>query len=103
MSRTTAYSSSATPRMISPSTKASAGACLQLDLDAAVLLQHLDVEVGIAQLRRARVVGIAADGEHRQRALAQQVMQAAAGGIAQARDLRRAKARRGRRAARCAR
>jgi hypothetical protein len=78
MSRTTAYSSSATPRMISPSTKASAGACLQLDLDAAVLLLHLDVEVGIAHLRRARIVGIAAGVSTAARSGAA-VVQAAAG------------------------
>jgi hypothetical protein len=39
--------------MISPSTKAIAGALTQVDAHAAILLQHLDVEVGI-QLRAAR-------------------------------------------------
>ena len=58
----------------------------QVDADAAVLLQHLDVEIRIQLLRGARVVGGAAAGQHRQRATAQQVVHAAAGGIAQARD-----------------
>ena len=53
MSRTTANSSSLMPRMIWPSTKAIAGALLQVELDAAVVLQHLDVEIRVELGRRA--------------------------------------------------
>src|SRR3546814_3235609 len=53
---------------------------------AAVLLADLDVEVGVQLLRGARIVRRAAGGQHRQGAAAQQVVHAAAGGIAQARD-----------------
>src|SRR3546814_9232179 len=53
---------------------------------ATVLLADLDVEVGVQLLRRARVVGGAAGGKHRERAAAQQVVHAAARGVAQARD-----------------
>src|SRR5690606_6148385 len=59
---------------------------LQVDAQAAVLLAHLDVEVGIQLLGGARIVGRAAGGQHRQRAAAQQVVHAATGGVAQARD-----------------
>src|SRR3546814_15547656 len=62
------------------------GRVLQVDAQAAVLLAHLDVEVRVQLLRRARVVGGAAGGQHRQRAAAQQVVHAAARGVAQARD-----------------
>jgi hypothetical protein len=60
----------------------------QVDAHAAILLQHLDVEVGIQLLRGARIVRGAAAGEHGERAAAQQVVHAAGGSIAQARDFR---------------
>src|SRR3546814_18189523 len=62
------------------------GRVLQVDAQATVLLADLDVEVGVQLLRRARVVGGAAGGKHRERAAAQQVVHAAARGVAQARD-----------------
>src|SRR3546814_8710437 len=62
------------------------GRVLQVDAQAAVLLADLDVEVGVQLLRGARIVRRAAGGQHRQGAAAQQVVHAAAGGIAQARD-----------------
>ncbi len=63
------------------------GRIAQLDLDAAVLLLHLDVEIGVTLGGGARVVGVAAGGEHGQGAAAQQVALAAGGGVAQARHL----------------
>src|SRR3546814_3876271 len=50
------------------------------------MLANLDVEVRVQLLRGARVVGGAAGGQHRQGAAAQQVVHAAARGVAQARD-----------------
>ena len=61
-----------------------AGRIHQLDLDAAILLVHVDVEVRVLELGGARIVGLAAGGQHRQRAAAQQVVHAAGGSIAQA-------------------
>ena len=58
----------------------------QFQLDAAILLQHLDVEIRIALEQRARIVARAALGQHRQRAAAQQLVQPAGAGVAQARD-----------------
>ena len=74
------------PRMIRPSTNASAGALHQLELDAAILLQDLDVEIRIALEQRTRIVVRAALRQHRQRAAAQQLVQPAAARVAQARD-----------------
>src|SRR3546814_1638533 len=62
------------------------GRVVQVEADAAVLLADRDVEVGVQLLRGARIVRRAAGGQHRQGAAAQQVVHAAAGGIAQARD-----------------
>ena len=74
------------PRMILPSTKAFGRRVLQFELDAAVLLQHLDVEIGIALENVERVVVFAAGGEHGERAALEQRVQAAVAGVAQARD-----------------
>src|SRR5690606_38581816 len=63
------------------------GRVLQVDAHAAVHLPHLDVEVRVQLLRGARVVGGAAGREHGKGAAAQQVVHAAARGVAQARDL----------------
>src|SRR5690606_26564222 len=54
---------------------------VQVDPHPAVELVHLDVEVGIELLRRARVVGLAAAGEHGQCAAAQQVVHTTGGGV----------------------
>src|SRR6185312_16360068 len=86
MSRTTATSSSLMPRMIWPSTKACAGALVSSIL-MPVLLQHLDVEVRILLEDRPRVVADRARGQHRQRAAAQQRVQARVAGAAQAHHL----------------
>ena len=59
----------------------------QVDAHAAILLQHLDIEIGIQLARRARVVGRTAAGQYRQRAAAQQFVHAADRRIAQTRDL----------------
>ena len=59
----------------------------ELDLDAAFLLQHLDVEIGVLLEHAARIVAEAARGQHGQRAAAQQRVQAGTAGVAQARDL----------------
>ncbi len=56
----------------------------QIDADAAVLLQHLDVEVRIQVAGRARIVRRAAAGQDRQRAAAQQIVHASGRGVAQA-------------------
>ena len=60
---------------------------LQLELDAAILLQHLDVEIGIPLEQRARIVVRAALVSTASAQRRKQFVQAAAGGIAQARDL----------------
>jgi hypothetical protein len=60
---------------------------VQLQLDAAVLLQHLDVEIRMALEDAERVVVLAAGGEHGQRAAAQQSVQAALARVAQASHL----------------
>src|SRR5690606_6026682 len=59
------------------------GGVAQFDLDAAVLLLHLDLEIGVALRGLARVVGFAAAGQHGQGAAAQQLAQAALAGVAQ--------------------
>src|SRR5690606_7128869 len=59
------------------------GGVAQFDLDAAVLLLHLDLEIGEALRGLARVVGLAAAGQYRQGAAAQQLMQAVLAGVAQ--------------------
>src|SRR5690606_23271593 len=56
------------------------------DAHRAVLLAHVNIDVGVQLLRSARVVDVAAAGEHRQRGAGQQVMDAS-GGVGQARDL----------------
>jgi len=61
---------------------------LEFELDAAILLQHLDIELGKALEDAARVVVCRfARDEHRKRAAAQEIVQAALGRVAQARDL----------------
>ena len=59
----------------------------QLDLHAAILLQHLDVEIRILLQDRPRVITDVARGQHRQRTTAQQRMQTRATCAAQARHL----------------
>ncbi len=56
----------------------------QIDADAAVLLQHLDVEIRVQVAGGARVVRRAAAGQDGQRAAAQQVVHAARRSVAQA-------------------
>ncbi len=58
----------------------------QFKLDAAILLVHLDVEIGVAIKQRARIVGSGTAGEHGQRAAAHQLVQSAVAGIAQTPD-----------------
>ena len=50
---------------------------VQVDADAAVLLQDLDVEIRIELARGARIVRCAAAGQHGQRATAQKFVHAA--------------------------
>jgi hypothetical protein len=58
-----------------PSTNAAGGA---FELDAPGLAHDVDLEVGVAVEDRARVIGLAAAVEHRQRAASVQRIQAAA-------------------------
>jgi len=58
----------------------------QLELDAAILLQDLDIKIRIALEQRPRIVAGRALRQHGQRAAAQQLVQATAAGVAQARD-----------------
>src|SRR5690606_7262361 len=58
----------------------------QVQAQAAIELVHLDVEVGVELARGTRVVAGAAGGQHRQGAAAQQLVHAAGGSVAQARD-----------------
>ena len=60
---------------------------VQLELDAPGLAHDVDVEVGVAVEDRARVVGLAAAVQHRQRAAAIQRVEAAARGVEQPVDL----------------
>ena len=64
-----------------------AGRIVELEANAAVLLQHLDLEILVCVEHRDAVIGLAAAVEHGQRTAAQDVMQPVGGGIAQAIDL----------------
>ena len=59
----------------------------QFQLDAAILLQHLDIEIGIGFENAEGVVIFAAGRQHGQRAAPQQRIEAALAGVAQARNL----------------
>ncbi len=59
---------------------------LEFELDAAILLQHLDIEIGIAMEDVERVVAFASRREHRERAALEQCVQAAMAGVAQTLD-----------------
>src|SRR5690606_27417214 len=58
----------------------------QVDAQPAVELVHLDVEIRVKLARGARIVRGASGGQHRQGAAAQELVHAAGGGVAEARD-----------------
>ena len=59
----------------------------QFELHAAILLEYLDLEIRIQLDSCARIIGDEALGQHGERTTAQQLMQAACTGVAQACDL----------------
>ena len=72
------------PRIIRPSTKAAAGALLQLELHAPGLAHDADLEILVALEDRSRVVGLTARIQHRERAAPVKRVQPATRGVEQA-------------------
>ena len=86
MSRTTANSSSLMPRMMLAVDERLCRRIAQLELDAAILLQHLDVEIRILLEHRARIVAdVARRSARRARSGAASSCRPRAAGVAQAR------------------
>jgi hypothetical protein len=87
MSRSTANSSSRTPRIISAVDERAVGRIAQRELHAAIELDDRDLELGMTAHDLAYVVVLGAAVEHRERAAPENVLQTALAAAAQPRDL----------------